>query len=1806
MRYPSSKMSKALVTSSMGRKREHSSHHDPVKKGKKRPRLEVHTPTEKAGPHCSKKRKRRKGNKDMEFEDVRSIKAIRYAAEATGERYTLPHYAAASKGKQTSMHNDVRGKGRMVNFTKPADLEGLLKAKVGHQVSTLVNNPSFDTYLKSSASDLTSVRFMMNIFDNTLFCECETLRKKAQVEVIPKLLRYRGFLEAIRYHLSCLPAKANVQERVSSRVFVKQICNLFEHILSFGDILLACEVLPLDTLWGATRQLSTQEMHFQTLHDKAQEILDKRDKVRQLRYDAALEKHVLNDVTVLPSKEELEQKTLPITLQPNIVSGPYRDLPNYLEVQYQLFREDFIHPLRCTLHDMECAEEEGQAMMVYNAEIKNQVYDYTSFEIRFEVPNDCHIRWDRTKRFSFGNLVCFISDTCGSILFATVAERQVEDLKRGLVTVDFQTNVDILSLPSKPYRMIESPGFYAAYAPILRHLKSLQENPTSLPFSKYIVDLTTDVECPKYISSKDEYTLNLHTVLCSQEHSPGETCPCKSVNILDKALWDGLPTPSLNESQKEALHSALTKELSIIQGPPGTGKTYTGLKIVEALIQNRASWDVKRKSTVLVVCYTNHALDQFLEGIIKQIGKSMPAATKVRRIGGRSKSELIKDYNIKEFALRHLRSQNIYGFWRRKNYGTRQIINALKDLERHEFDPHKLKHYTWFIGSEFWSTLRHKFLATGSIGSWLGLIPTSNLTTNYNTEEDDRRMAGEINPADEIIEEYGVEQLQEFFRYLSKVEALTESRANEKVCLPPHDIEKHVRRQLFKYFIQSSKESLEETLKFGQGEEEQYEEKRRLAMIYCLKQADIIGITTTLAARHNGILAEINTKVIIVEEAAEVLEAHTVSSLNRKTEHLILIGDHKQLRPKTNDHKLASEYHLNVSLFERLVRNNFPHVTLKLQHRMRPEISTLVSSQIYGNELKDAQQTMDYPHVAGLKHNVFFIDHSEPETTNVDLKSKTNCYEAEFLVKLCRYMLQQKKYNENQITVITPYTGQLFHLRDVFVNFKMPNVTITTIDAYQGEENDIILLSLVRSEMPGFVADKCRVCVALSRARHGLYVIGNFSKLFVHKCKLWRSLVNLLKSQKPEESKFGTSLPLECQGHKTLTLVSKPDDFDKIPDGGCSLPCNSRLVPCRHMCPLKCHPDCNTETHSAIECKEQCQKFCDQGHQCKKICSECKGNCLCDEIVEKIVPQCGHRQFMPCHTDSNKFTCQESCKKILSCGHRCREKCGEEHTRYCPELVTRMCPKKHEGRGECCVTNEDYSRQCKAKCNELLMCGHRCQGTCGECRQGRLHRPCKMKCERSLTCSHICASPCAENCPPCELQCPVICQHGPCDHTCFKPCSPCPHHCTRKCVHQKCSRLCGEICDCKPCDKPCKKKLKKCSHDCMGLCGEICPDVCRICDKDKFSEFVPLIFGTEDLEDKPDLKVIMLDCGHKFEVDSLDKYYNEYSQQNKIQWIECLLCKKPVFKVNRYKHLAIAIMKDMNKVKQKTLLLNQEDRKHFENKLKEIIPNTKLLRYPQMLLDKLELFSDNKLQNEYVVFYAEKCVKEVFDDIDNQYLSIFPPGAAVDIREHLKKLERAMTTLQNQKDDFVHKLERYRQFPLTEQVVCDIEAEQHRLQLVPVVIKIQAQIKVQNIMVIAEDQTELDDFLHKYEAGEGSVCMLKLSPSEYESSMSYLKDLERKYGLNIITREERQMIIRALNAKPGSWYNCPNGHVYNIGDCGGAMVESVCPECKSTIGGSRHRLLDDNTHAGEFDGSRHAAWSIGANMGNYEFIGQVH
>jgi len=255
---------------------------------------------------------------------------------------------------------------------------------------------------------------------------------------------------------------------------------------------------------------------------------------------------------------------------------------------------------------------------------------------------------------------------------------------------------------------------------------------------------------------------------------------------------------------------------------------------------------------------------------------------------------------------------------------------------------------------------------------------------------------------------------------------------------------------------------------------------------------DIILMTTTGAAIRHKKLLKWKSKILLVEEAAEVLESHIIASLTPHVEHLILLGDHQQLRPITATDELSKKYNLNVSLFERMVLNNFPRYQLVTQRRMRPEIRELITGDHIYPRLEDHPIVREHPEIRGMDKPLYFLNHhfEEDQKDFSDSMSKSNIFEVQLIGALCEHLLRQG-YGAEKVTVLGMYSAQVRLLeKEIWDLRRIPaGMRIETVDSFQGEENDIVILSLVRSNRHGdigFMKTDNRICVALSRARYGL------------------------------------------------------------------------------------------------------------------------------------------------------------------------------------------------------------------------------------------------------------------------------------------------------------------------------------------------------------------------------------------------------------------------------------------------------------------------------------------------------------------------------------------------------------------------------------------------------------------------------------------------------------------------------------------------------------------------------------------------
>ena len=1246
-----------------------------------------------------------------------------------------------------------------------------------------------------------------------------------------------------------------------------------------------------------------------------------------------------HDMDIFPTMNDLNQDERPF-LRANKIKGKYQNLEHYLDVQFRLLREDLVQPLREGIQTYRNKKgvdgSHGQNIRIYkDVEIlyPRCTPEGIGYVVRFNTKGLSHVNWEFSKRLLYGSLVCLSSNDFETMIFATVIDRTVDSLKEGEILLRLQRTEEYFRQlqPGTRFVMVETETYFEAYHHVLKALQNIEAD--ELPFQRYIVHCDSDVKPVPYLQAR-----RFDFSCLIEENIKGFI----EVEVLKKHRWPNADTLKVDEAQYAALQAALTQEMSIIQGPPGTGKTYLGLKIVQLLLQNKSMWsDEDEIRPLLVVCYTNHALDQFLEGIHSFMD------TGIVRIGGRSKSKVLDKCTLR-YKRKVARDQREF---------SHEVVRACKQARTELFEcQHNLEADMAHLAgankgilktqiiSEFMSEEQKASLYQSEhehdmrgriIHEWLtGMDRTFQEDEEEEHEEphmeDDDDEEEDVNEMENTplqLDEGGEasrSQREIWNKYVNGVIAndvieINASQWNETVPggfqkqrsarkkekrlldhhlqqsgLMPQEVADLVtdiwvlpvdaRWQLYHLWVVKYKQQLMDRIlqKMADYEEtaKRLKETKEAEDIEIMGRATVLGMTTTGAARYQRINQALRPRIIVVEEAAEVLEGHIITTLSAGCDHLILIGDHKQLRPSPAVYELAKKFNLDCSLFERMVNNGMPWVRLQRQHRMRPEISVLMKP-IYP-ELQDDVSVTKYENIRGVQKNMFFVNHDFPETHTEETKSKSNEHEAQYIVALGRYLCQQG-YEQSQITILTTYTGQ-HQMISKMLRKSHVKLRVCVVDNYQGEENDIILLSLVRSNREGkvgFLNVANRVCVALSRAKKGFFVTGNL-RMLAAIAPLWKSLQRILDKR----SSVDTSLPLYCQNHPKNEGIKAgtAKDFEKAPEGGCLQPCEFRLN-CGHVCERVCHT--YDREHEGYKCQKACERVCVKGHKCQDKCHMKCGPCR--TLVQKAIPSCGHIQPVPCHVDPRTCRCDYLSTYSRPCGHKSKVACG-------------INPK---------------TLSCKHKCEAPLECGHPCPGNCELCRMGRLHVACNYKCERRLVCGHFCTEPCTDFCPPCTARCRNRCAHSACPLECGQACTSCREPCTWSCHHSTCTNLCFEPCNRLPCSRPCRKMIR-CRHPCIGLCGEPCPTLCRICDKDQVTE---ILFGTED---EPSARFVQLeDCEHVIEYTALDRYMGMASEQDEggstvdVQLKKCPICTTPIRRCNRYGNIINKTLQDIEAVKEK-------------------------------------------------------------------------------------------------------------------------------------------------------------------------------------------------------------------------------------------------------------------------------------------------
>ena len=269
-----------------------------------------------------------------------------------------------------------------------------------------------------------------------------------------------------------------------------------------------------------------------------------------------------------------------------------------------------------------------------------------------------------------------------------------------------------------------------------------------------------------------------------------------------------------------------------------------------------------------------------------------------------------------------------------------------------------------------------------------------------------------------------------------------------------------------------------------------------------LDRADVICATTTF---NEELLGDRRFGLVVIDEACQSTEPGCwIPAL--RAERIVLAGDHCQLPPTVLSQKAAREG-LKTSLLERLVERFGDSVTCRLdvQYRMHTDIMQFSSEQFYEGTLEAHESVAshllsDLPALepgSFVSEPVTFIDTAGSgwnEELEPDGESKRNPEEGALVLRKVQ-QLQQAGLSSRDIAVIAPYAAQVRWLRD---EWDMDDLEIDTVDGFQGREKEAVVISCVRSNSDGeigFLADRRRMNVALTRARRKLIVVGDSSTL---------------------------------------------------------------------------------------------------------------------------------------------------------------------------------------------------------------------------------------------------------------------------------------------------------------------------------------------------------------------------------------------------------------------------------------------------------------------------------------------------------------------------------------------------------------------------------------------------------------------------------------------------------------------------------------------------------------------------------------
>ncbi|XP_072479660.1 5'-3' DNA helicase ZGRF1 isoform X5 [Notamacropus eugenii] len=300
-----------------------------------------------------------------------------------------------------------------------------------------------------------------------------------------------------------------------------------------------------------------------------------------------------------------------------------------------------------------------------------------------------------------------------------------------------------------------------------------------------------------------------------------------------------------------------------------------------------------------------------------------------------------------------------------------------------------------------------------------------------------------------------------------------------------------------------------------------------------LKQVQVVGITC--AACPFPCMNNLKFPVVVLDECSQMTEPASLLPIARfDCEKLILVGDPKQLPPTIQGSESAHDSGLEQTLFDRLCLMGHKAILLRTQYRCHPAISAIANDLFYEGHLINGISEIERSPLLEWLPTLCFYNVKGIEQIERD-NSFHNVAEAAFTLKLIQSLIASG-IEGSMIGVITLYKSQMYKLCALFgtVQCDHPDlkaVQVSTVDAFQGAEKEIIILSCVRTKQVGFIDSEKRMNVALTRGKRHLLIVGNLDCL--KKNRLWGQVI-----QHCEGRENGLQHSSQCEPDLNLLLKS--------------------------------------------------------------------------------------------------------------------------------------------------------------------------------------------------------------------------------------------------------------------------------------------------------------------------------------------------------------------------------------------------------------------------------------------------------------------------------------------------------------------------------------------------------------------------------------------------------------------------------------------------------------------------------------------